>query len=711
MEGGNDVGVAGPGIEKVAGASGYDFEIGQGDPQPQDADLALPIPPLDILQVGVRDKFNEVEALSGWKFDDKLRGDDIIPARLVAPDSSAVMFSTRTASTTSAVSIRCCPPSTRRWSTSSPPRRRRLPDPDRPQRLGLRQYPARWWWQRPDRGPWRGRHHRRRRYFSVRLSVRTTREGTGPELGWASIEAPASMQSAMTTQYLRNADGSFVAGSPTLQQAVFAGTVNPGQIVAVQEILTGTGGTDTALFSGPVGNYTITSVPAADGNEAAVSVLDNVGTDGNDLVRNVETLRFTDGDLTVAPPAAPVIGAASATNASATVNFTAPAGLLTGFTVEAVPATGPTITAQVTDETATSATVNGLTNGVAYRFRVAAVNAFGTGAFSALSNAVTPLAPAPVATLTPAAGLTFATTTVAATSPALTATLTNSGNAQLGSISRALGGTNPGDFVLGATTCGATLNAGASCTTSITFRPTAAGARSATFVVTDNATGSPRSITLTGAGVAAPVDATAPTVTARVPAVGATGVAVANDLSATFSEAVQGVTAATFTVRQGANPVLAGTVARVGTTNQYTLNPTANLAPSTVYTVTLTGNATTGIRDNANNALATVSWTFTTAAAPDTVPPTVTARTPAVGATGVAVANNVTTTFSEALNAATLTHWRHGHRDGPAGHIGERRVGGRHDRLQRGNPGDDLQPDRESGERHPVHGPVDQRHP
>ncbi len=65
MEGGNDIGVAGPGIEKVAGASGYDFEIGLGDPVAQDADLALPIAGLDILPVSVRDKFNEVEALSG----------------------------------------------------------------------------------------------------------------------------------------------------------------------------------------------------------------------------------------------------------------------------------------------------------------------------------------------------------------------------------------------------------------------------------------------------------------------------------------------------------------------------------------------------------------------------------------------------------------------------------------------------------------------
>ena len=33
MEGGDDIGVGGPGIEKVAGASGYDWEIGIGDPQ------------------------------------------------------------------------------------------------------------------------------------------------------------------------------------------------------------------------------------------------------------------------------------------------------------------------------------------------------------------------------------------------------------------------------------------------------------------------------------------------------------------------------------------------------------------------------------------------------------------------------------------------------------------------------------------------------
>ena len=81
MEGGDDIGVGGPGIEKVAGASGYDWEIGLGDPQHTEMDLADPLV-ADILTVGVRDKFNEVEALSGGNLNDILRGDDVVPSQV-----------------------------------------------------------------------------------------------------------------------------------------------------------------------------------------------------------------------------------------------------------------------------------------------------------------------------------------------------------------------------------------------------------------------------------------------------------------------------------------------------------------------------------------------------------------------------------------------------------------------------------------------------
>ena len=68
--------------------------------------------------------------------------------------------------------------------------------------------------------------------------------------------------------------GNFGPGTAgmTLQQAVFAGLVDPGNLVAVREILTpavtaadcGTAvpvNCDTAVFSGVRANYTVTTVP------------------------------------------------------------------------------------------------------------------------------------------------------------------------------------------------------------------------------------------------------------------------------------------------------------------------------------------------------------------------------------------------------------------------------------------------------------------
>jgi hypothetical protein len=127
----------------------------------------------------------------------------------------------------------------------------------------------------------------------------------------------------------------------------------------------------------------------------------------------------------------------------------------------------------------------------------------------------------------------------------------------------------------------------------------------------------------------------------------------AADLSVTFSEAVLGVGPATFAVRQGTATTgasVAGVITQVG--NTFTVNPNANLLSGTQYTVTVSGGAA-AIRDAAGNPLVSTSWSFTTA---DTVAPTVTASSPAVGSTGVAVGVNVTVTFSEPMNAATLTY-------------------------------------------------------
>ena len=69
---------------------------------------------------------------------------------------------------------------------------------------------------------------------------------------------------------------------------------------------------DTAVFSGPRANYTITSPVPAAGDAPFTLVTDNAGTDGADVVRNVEQLKFTDTTVSFGLPGAPTIGQALA---------------------------------------------------------------------------------------------------------------------------------------------------------------------------------------------------------------------------------------------------------------------------------------------------------------------------------------------------------------------------------------------------------------
>ena len=134
---------------------------------------------------------------------------------------------------------------------------------------------------------------------------------------------------------------------------------------------------------------------------------------------------------------------------------------------------------------------------------------------------------------------------------------------------------------------------------------------------------------------------------------GATGVGATAQVTATFSEAMNASTinSTNFDLRAGGNVVTA-TVAYNTTTRVATLTPSAALAASTTYTATVR----TGVTDVAGNALAgNQAWSFTTAAAGDTTPPSVTTISPASGATGVSLATTVTATFNEAMDPATIS--------------------------------------------------------
>jgi len=111
---------------------------------------------------------------------------------------------------------------------------------------------------------------------------------------------------------------------------------------------------------------------------------------------------------------------------------------------------------------------------------------------------------APAITLSPGS-LVFSSRLVGTSSPPLTISMSNSGNATLNIASIAITGTNTGDFSQ-TSTCGQTLAPSASCTISVVFKPAGGGQRTAGVAITSDARGSVPVVTLSGTGLSAGLD-------------------------------------------------------------------------------------------------------------------------------------------------------------------------------------------------------------
>jgi hypothetical protein len=151
---------------------------------------------------------------------------------------------------------------------------------------------------------------------------------------------------------------------------------------------------------------------------------------------------------------------------------------------------------------------------------------------------------------------------------------------------------------------------------------------------------------------------TSPQVILTLPASGATSVPINQKISASFSESMNSATITapgTFTVAVAGvgGATIAGTVNYAG--NAATFTPAAILATTTQYTVTITAAA----QDLAGNTLVAGAtpnpWSFTTGAAADTTPPTITLTSPANADINVALNQSVSATFSEAMNPITIS--------------------------------------------------------
>jgi hypothetical protein len=150
----------------------------------------------------------------------------------------------------------------------------------------------------------------------------------------------------------------------------------------------------------------------------------------------------------------------------------------------------------------------------------------------------------------------------------------------------------------------------------------------------------------------AALDTTPPTVSSTSPANSAAAVTLNASVSASFSEMMANASLNTtsFTLRPTAGgAAIIGSVNVSGSTATFT--PSTSLAASTQHTATITSAAT----DASGNALASnYIWQFTTGAAPDTTPPTVSSVMPANNATGIMLNASVSATFSEAMTNAAL---------------------------------------------------------
>jgi streptogramin lyase len=97
--------------------------------------------------------------------------------------------------------------------------------------------------------------------------------------------------------------------------------------------------------------------------------------------------------------------------------------------------------------------------------------------------------------------LPFGGQTIGVASPSQLVTIANDTSTPISISSIAIGGLNSANFSQTATTCGPTLAGHTRCTISITFLPTAPDAYAATLTITDGATNSPNTVSLTGQGI------------------------------------------------------------------------------------------------------------------------------------------------------------------------------------------------------------------
>ncbi len=306
---------------------------------------------------------------------------------------------------------------------------------------------------------------------------------------------------------------------------------------------------------------------------------------------------------------------------------------LKGYNVYWGTASGALTNVEYVPKPATSKVVAGLTNGTTYYF---ALDAEDTGGLK--SARTDEVATAPIAPDTTAPTISSTVPANGATLVALDSNLevTFSEGMDVGTVTVTIAPS----FDLGDPTWNPE-------NTRVSFDPATNLASETTYTVTvegkdhaGNALTGSKTFSFTTVG-------SPPSVLSTAPANGDTNIPVNTDISFSFSKAMN---KASVEGAFSSSPAITCAWSWTPDSKLATCNPPTNLSFNTTYSVTLG----TGAKDLADDPLAApYNFSFTTASAPDTTKPTVTAYVPANGATGIARTTNIEVTFSEPMDKAS----------------------------------------------------------
>ncbi|HUX40712.1 MAG TPA: Ig-like domain-containing protein [Rectinemataceae bacterium] len=143
-----------------------------------------------------------------------------------------------------------------------------------------------------------------------------------------------------------------------------------------------------------------------------------------------------------------------------------------------------------------------------------------------------------------------------------------------------------------------------------------------------------------------------PTVTAILPADGATDIPINSKITATFSAAMlsASITSSSFSIVSSTGTNVSGSVSYDVATRTATFTPSSNLVNNMTYIATIQA----AVMDLAGTAMTSPKiWTFSTAAV-SASPPSIVSVSPADGATGVASNSQINVAFSIAMNQTTI---------------------------------------------------------